>query len=134
MFCTCADEVKIKTIKNRYGDTYTQKVFPKYIQFIWTLRRHTAERSMLDGMLELPASHLGEELTTDYVLSQLNAQNCFDFAYQPQKGDNLVITSNQNLAGYLSCVYENGQWEQGHLSPFDYQLETIEEGKIECRT
>jgi len=133
MFCTCADEVKIKTIKNRYGDTYTQKVFPKYIQFIWTLKHHTLQSGILDGMLELPSSHLGNQLASADVLEQLNQRNCFDFTYQPQEGDTLVISSNQKIAGYLSFIFENGQWVRGHVSPFEYQLKTIEEGKVECR-
>jgi len=133
MFCTCADEVKIKTIKNRYGDTYTQKVFPKYIQFIWTIRKRTPQSGILDGMLELPSSHLGNQLTRDDVLKQLNQRNCFDFTYQPQEGDNLTISSNHKIAGYLSFIFENNQWVPGSFSPFEYQLKTFEEGKVECR-
>ena len=129
MFCTCANEVKVKTIKNRYGDTYTQKVFPKYIQFIWTLRRHIPEPSTMDGMLEMPSDQLGGHLTSEYVLAQLNASSCFDFVYQPQDKDNLVITSNQKITGFLSFIFQEGQWVKGQLSPFECRLETLQEGK-----
>lgn len=133
MFCTCADEVKVKTVTNRYGDTYTQKVFPKHIHFIWTLQRYSNERNLFDGMMEFPASILAESLNTNEVLKQLNNRDCFDFDYVPQEGDNLIISSNKGHHGYLSFLFENNQWNKGYLSPFNFILKVIEEGKVDCR-
>jgi hypothetical protein len=45
----------------------------------------------------LPGNSIGNGLDAKWIALNLNSENCFDFDYTPQEGDNLFIRQKCNL-------------------------------------
>jgi hypothetical protein len=98
---------------------------------VWTLAHYLGRvMSLMMGMPARPATQLGETMTQSYVLSQINAHQCFDFDYTPQEGDNLSL---QNQYGFMSFIYRGNSWEARTYDPFLSNLEQFADGKVNCK-
>lgn len=99
--------------------------------FTWSLfrpRKHDTHVFVI-GETGAPFFTSKGKLLVDKVQDQLNARNCFDFAYQPEDGDTLVITSSESGIEY-GFTYHNNEWEYSTM-PFEGRtLLEIEKGKI----
>lgn len=98
----------------------------------WTLYKYVGLHDWsMEGMLYLPSDKLGEDLTTEILLTELNNETCFDFEYQPNEGDNLVIyIDGESVYSFLSFIYRNGQWKAESYNGFIDKKERINYGKV----
>lgn len=123
--CTCNDPSTIVHHKKK-------RIKAGWIEYKWQLKRYACEsEGMAVGLYEFPVSQLNDTLTAQQVLEALQAGNAFDFAYQPAEGDNLLIhTEHAEAYRYMEFIYRNGQWAEGHYSPFDHELDPLRKGKV----
>ncbi len=102
----------------------------KQIEYTWTLYKFlgmSKEKEL--GRYMFPVNDVGNGLTSDFVLKELNSRNCFDFEYIPNQGDNLII-SKADSYNRIEFIFRDGKWEEDHYSPFDHEYEKIDNGKI----
>jgi hypothetical protein len=128
ILCTCPP----KTEKQPYLSKRKQKQLPPTPKgYRWAIMRlvRYIDEVLMEGIYELPSQELNGGLTEEWVLLNLNCENCFDAPYTPQEGDNLVLQSDEPYK-YLSFMFRNGQWERGYLCGFDVVVEKVVEGKI----
>ncbi|CAL2056508.1 hypothetical protein [Tenacibaculum sp. 190524A05c] len=139
--CTCSDMTTDK-IQELYCDEIKclgKKDFLKVIK--WKLNRYIGkEWSGMDGLMIMPSKNLTQELTEGFILKELNRQNCFDFNYKPNEGDNLIFEIGWlfNKRGkkvkheleykYSSYIFKNEKWEADSYNPFYEKTEIIKEG------
>ncbi|MDX1958618.1 MAG: hypothetical protein SFU98_08605 [Leptospiraceae bacterium] len=130
--CSCKLE-EHNIDKNRKSKKDKDLPIPK-LGYRWYLSRFVSKVSdsefMMEGEFEPPSKDLGNGLSDEWILVNLNLENCFDFEYTPSEGDNLVFKSDEKYI-YLSFVYKKGIWIKDNYSPFDTILKKIDEGKIE---
>ncbi len=96
----------------------------------WHLQRFIQNiESGMEGLPMMPVYKLNDDLTSNYVVSQLNAQNCFDFDYVPNQGDNLTLRSDGD---FMSFIYGARGWEIRSYDPFRDRLQGFAQGKMNC--
>ncbi len=101
------------------------------IEYIWTLYKHLGANPEIEmGRYEFPKSDIGQGLTADFVVSQLNSRNCFDFEYSPNEGDNLLINDSRYANGRLEFLFRDEQWIVDFYDPFSELTEMVFEGKV----
>lgn len=142
-FCTCASISK-KQLPIR-NDREVDKAEYEKTHYIWTLYKYLGEKdSLMMGDMILPVESLDEELTSEYILNQLNSKNRFDFQYAPSEGDNLQIRKEyvyksikriprQDLYDYISFIYRNGQWKEEFYDVFSDKTRQIKRGKVQFK-
>lgn len=116
--CTCAAlEAKLeqppRNIKPRKKRS---KAASEEGLYHWTLRRMAWKNDIVViGRYILPSESLEHGLDAEWVMLNLNCENCFDFSYTPQEGDWLRISSadTSKQYQYLSFMVVNGVWIQG---------------------
>ncbi len=109
----------------------------------WTLSKYLGKNeSSLDGLVMLPPNKLANEVTSNYIIKNLNTTHLFDFKYKPQEGNNLRITEHsikpwkkakfkyQQLYGELSFIFTNGKWIQEFYHPLEDKVEDIKNGIV----
>ena len=77
----------------------------------------------------MPDYELSNELTSSYVVAQLNAHDCFDFDYVPSLGDNLTLKRGGR---FMSFIYGAQGWKTGTHDPFTIKLAGVAQGKMNC--
>ena len=100
---------------------------------IWELFRVKGvnEDSWMEiGRYMIPHESLGKGLDAEWIALNLNMENCFDFEYQPQEGDNLYIRQNVRRGPYISFIFRSGEWKVDHYSPFKYDIEQVQRGVV----
>jgi hypothetical protein len=133
ILCTCKDKEK-PIVHNQNSRRYKreQATIPKVYQ--WHVFKFEEYRNddepIMEGLYELPVEDIGKGLTEEWVLLNLNVRNCFDVAYTPQEGDNLVIQDSQQPWVYLSFIFQNGGWGKGHYSSFDALQTLMIQGEV----
>lgn len=117
ILCTCS----MKEIESSDGDT----------EYIWHLSHFLGpnEDSKMGKYLP-PVSDIGKGLEADFVQSELNKHNCFDFEYKPSDGDNLVIYQSSTRFR-LEFIYRNDAWIEDHYSPFDHDCKEFKMGLLQ---
>ena len=115
--CTCSAE----EIANSTGDnTYT-----------WHLSQLMGpNKDDIVGKYQPPVSDLGKGLEADFVLSELNKHNCFDFEYKPSEGDNLTVYQSSTRFR-LEFIFKNDVWVEDHYSPFDHDFKELNSGVLQ---
>ncbi|WCM41040.1 hypothetical protein MG290_08710 [Flavobacterium sp. CBA20B-1] len=90
--CTCSD-LNTNKIQGLYSDEISRLGKKEFLKVIkWKLNRFLgAEWNGMDGLMIMPSQNLINELTENFILGELNIENCFDFEYQPNEGDNLIF-------------------------------------------
>lgn len=127
-FCTCKNEPK-QIVHHKKSKRWRQKN-PLAFAYVWTLSRFSEYfDSMMEGLMMEASDKLGEELTKEFVLEELNSRNCFDFEYIPHEGDCLSIHAN-NHWDFLSFIYREGVWVADQYDCFYVRTEKMEEGKL----
>lgn len=113
--CTCSDETALH--KENYH---------------WRLYRYIGKQTKrIVGKYRPPMHDIGAGLSGNFVLLQLHeTPSCFDFEYQAQEGDNLVLYDRKNMRR-LEFIFRNNSWEETYYAPFKHIKEQLCEGKIE---
>ncbi|UKN02270.1 hypothetical protein K6119_01895 [Paracrocinitomix mangrovi] len=93
------------------------------IEFIWILYRYNGKNKELEiGRYNFPSEDIGKGLDVEWVKLNLSCENCFDFQYTPQEGDNLILTQNIILSPYLSFIFKNNEWVEDFYNPFEHDI------------
>jgi hypothetical protein len=132
-FCSCnAEKIREKGAKDTTGPAAEGSPPATKGKYIWQLfRRQVSSKDVQTlGEYMLPQSDLGQGLQADWIASQLNERNCFDFDYHPAEGDNLQITENFSMSPYLSFLYKKGRWVVDHYNPLESDLKMISDGPL----
>ena len=139
--CACTDmsTLKIQELYSSEIKLLGKKDFLKVIR--WKLNRYLGSKwTGMDGLMIMPSKDLTHELTEDFILSELNEQNCFDFEYEPNEGDNLILEIGWlfNKRGkkikreleynYSSYIFKNKEWKAEAYNLFYEKIEIINEG------
>lgn len=116
-FCACMDDFETRQ---------------KNYKYTWTLQKLVGAKSEINrrGKIVRPTSDLGDGITQEETLKELEENNCFDFEYFPGENDTLHISTfcEDQRIKYFSLIFKNGAWTVGNnaFSP----KETIKEGYI----
>ena len=84
------------------------------------------------GRYLFPVDDIGKGLNAEQILLNLNVDNCFDFDYIPNEGDNLTLTTNIVLSPYVSFIFKKGEWTPKHYEPNAYEITFFAHGKIQA--
>lgn len=138
--CSCGDE----KIRYREADRY-HKVKGELVKipnkknddipiiYIWHLARYIgAQKNFMLGRYLFPVEDIGKGLNAEWILLNLNVDNCFDFDYIPNEGDNLTLTTNVVLSPYVSFIFKNGEWTAEHYDPNADEINFFAHGKIQA--
>ena len=83
----------------------------------WSLDRYIgSETSKMRIALKAMDLDLGNGITIDLMLEQMNSCNCFDFDYKPIEKDRLIISNcadNYNDHKYFGLLFRDGKWVKG---------------------
>ena len=125
ILCKCNDPKVI--VHNRKSRRNKDK---KTLEYAWTLSRYLGKSEDDEmGRYVMPIEDIGNGLTTDFVVNELNIRNCFDFEYTPNEGDNLEITRFESN-DRIEFIFKNGKWIDDHYSPFFHETEKFDNGKL----
>lgn len=103
-FCSCKDDLNSTDFKESENE-YVWEVF-SILELEFAVGRF------------IPPSDIGQGLEVDWVLLNLNYENCFDFNYEPKELDNLIIYKKpkknrvQDKFPQLSFIFEEGSWHE----------------------
>ncbi|MPT36503.1 MAG: hypothetical protein E2604_15790 [Flavobacterium sp.] len=105
-FCSCEPETikfREKEFYKKSGDQLIPVCNKKNdtipLIYIWQLFRFVEDYKdcAMPGQYILPGNSIGNGLDAKWIALNLNCENCFDFDYTPQEGDNLFIRQKCNL-------------------------------------
>lgn len=120
ILCTCAPPGQKPVVHNKKSRRHKKNGTPaeEPTEYLWSLHRYIgpSEDYML-GLYRFPSADIGEGLTAEWVLMNLNLRNCFDFEYTPAEKDCLRMRS-EKFGQYLAFLYEGGEWKEGVHDPF----------------
>lgn len=136
--CSCSSEnIKFrnqdlfKKIKGELVKISNKKNDKIPIINIWHLSRFVGEQAdTMMGSYQFPSKDIGNGLNVEWILLNLNIENCFDFDYTPDEGDSLTISTNVILGPYISFIFKNNEWSIDHYSPFHDETTIICKGII----
>jgi hypothetical protein len=132
--CTCLVDGNIKTVIHHKNARRQKKdrLLDSNNAYKWTLYKYVGLQELtIDGMLLPPSDKLGEYLTNETILSELKNETCFDFEYQPNDGDNLLIyCESKSVYSFLSFIFRANQWEADTYDSFTHKTERINYGKV----
>lgn len=137
--CTCLTDKDLEVFEahQKLKHLLKQSISATSKPITWTLHRYIGKVDNSDlvvmGMLDMPSEKLLNSLSNEYVLSQINSCNCFDFDYTPTEGDNLKIEKQRNVnwTEFLSFIFRKGKWEADSYDTFIESIEDINFGKVE---
>lgn len=130
------DEITVTHNKNsrRFPKTKIDRDNYHETQLEWSLSKYIRTIPDIDFFHLMPAKKLTDELTEEYLISELNSKNIFDFDYFPNEGDYLAVRYkyiNKEIKNkyriplqYMTFIYKNGSWNTGV-----YENEITEEFK-----
>lgn len=125
--CTCKHESTPSIHHKKSKRRKRHQAIP--LEITWTLYQYLGKKNhTLDGMAEIPSQILAQQLTVDFVQSQLNQANCFDFDYQPNEGD--CLTLRHSGSGFLSFIFRETKWTIDSYDPFMDATQKILAGKM----
>ena len=105
-------------------------------EYTWSLTRYVGRsKSIRLGKILKPSEDLGNAITIERVLKEMNSRHCFDFDYTPQENDSLRIRNGQKGEAYkyLTIVYTDNTWIAGSNGTFGVIKKTINRGVVEQR-
>ena len=130
--CTCAPTVAAPVEHNKNSRRAKREradALPVE-ETTWHLQRFVRKiESSMEGLPMMPDYELSNELTSSYIVAQLNAHDCFDFDYVPSLGDNLTL---RNKGDFMSFIYGAQGWQIGSYDPFRDRLQGFAQGKMNC--
>lgn len=120
-----------KMVKNELVKIPNKKNENIPIIFIWRLFKFKSKNNSNEiGRYMLPSNDIGNGLDAEWIALNLNLENCFDFDYTPDEGDNLFIQTNEEASAYISFIFTNNQWTIEHYDPFTWDIKHIKDGII----
>ena len=128
-FCTCLEikDHELINIHKRLEKFHNKKLLQSKEPFSWILYEFAGfkDNTGIMGLLNMPSGKIGQFLTEEFVLDQLNNKNCFDFDYEPKDGDNLQINFQRNKywVEFLSFIYHENQWRADSYDTFNEKIE-----------
>lgn len=129
VLCTCQNEAT-ELVHNKNSRRYKNSPKIQIKGYRWFLLRFIDTfEPMMEGQYEPPSKEIGAGLTAEWVLLHLNFENCFDFDYTPQEGDNLMIYA-ENPQKYMSFIFRQSEWICDRYDRFSTMLELRLEGEI----
>ncbi len=137
-FCSC-DNGKIKFREPRLLVKKRGKIIEKEnpknskipLQYVWTLFKLDGQKEVTEiGRYMIPTNDLGKGLNSEWIVLNLNCEDCFDFDYKPKKGDCLKIHQNIVLSPYISFIFDGNEWIIDHHDPFFTEISQIKKGII----
>ena len=145
--CSCSD-ISSEKIKKLFSSELDQLKRKKesFLLIKWKLFKYIAyEWNGMDGMLFSPTDKLTSEVTVEYLCAEMNNRNCFDFAYSPTEGDNIVFEVEKIGKGgrpkikqprYLfnSLIFKDNQWTIDSYNPFYDKTEEIGKGVLKYKS
>lgn len=138
--CSCTTDNKVDIVHNKNSRRYKNYIKEKNPnRIIWTLYKYEGKQYFgMDGLLIAPVDKLDEMFTAEYVKTELNKRNCFDFDYEPKDGDYLVLaicqTGKEAIRSehkFLPFVYASGQWTINSYNSFYEKTVELKSGKVE---
>jgi hypothetical protein len=125
ILCKCSSP-KVAAQKNNPK----RKKKKEAIAYTWTLYKYLGlSKEVILGRYTFPSNDIGNGLTVNFVLQELNIRNCFDFEYNPNEGDNLIISNAESLTR-IEFIFREEQWVEDHYSPFSDDYEEFDRGKV----
>jgi hypothetical protein len=135
VLCTCENEEK-PILHNKNSRKHKNQ--PKEIIYRWYLYDLEEVTWLIAvGLYRLPSDDLGQGLTQEWVLLHLNHEQCFDFAYLPKEGDNLVIRKEQEgtkFYDFMSFIFKSGAWVEGEYDGISHLTKLNKKGKIKAES
>jgi hypothetical protein len=101
--------------------------------YVWVLTRLVGlKEGKFVGKILPPSNNLGNGVTPENLVGQLNQSNIFDFEYQPNENDSLRISFQKTgeLKQYFTLIYRDNKWQSGRNPLFSSIVEQIAKGKI----
>lgn len=143
--CGCSDSSP-ERMKKLFSSELKQLKRKEYFHLIkWTLYKYIKyEWSDMDGMLFLPTDKITAQLTTEYLCSEMNRGNCFDFEFTPTEGDSIIFeVEHINKNGrplkqqpdtlFTSLIFRNNRWTIESYNAFYDKTEELKKGVITIR-
>ncbi|MEY8847218.1 hypothetical protein AB9K26_00225 [Psychroserpens sp. XS_ASV72] len=130
-FCTC-DLDEFSSSRDKKSSNKSNKEKSKDVtEYVWTLFKFEGDKKQKEmGRYMFPEDDIGNGLNAEWIVLNLNCEDCFDFDYSPSEGDNLTISKNHVLSPYLSFVFSKDEWKIEHYDPFLYETSVLNHGKI----
>jgi hypothetical protein len=127
--CTCFPATMSKIVHHKNSRKLKNKARN---EFTWTLKKYIGDIHFpMEGMITFPLDALSDDLTTEKMLVDLNARNCFDFDYLPKDGDYLqIFAPHRYEREFLSFIYREGEWKADYYDSFRDETEKINYGKV----
>jgi hypothetical protein len=130
VLCTCKKDTAVVE-HNKNSRKHKKQVVEKENVFRWYLSEFVESfEPIMEGEYEPPVSDIGNGLSAEWVLLNLNDGNCFDVDYTPKEGDNLVINHSRRTYVRLSFVFRSGSWIEGYYYFFGNTLRLMINGKV----
>jgi len=151
IFCTC-NEQELNSILNLEIESFkifdNKEEYNKQIYY-WKLEKTVREltfeeKRRIMGQIIRPSEKLDQDLTAEFVMEALNNNAEFDFDYNPEDGDELLIGVSYKypqvgnhyrplLPQPMIFVYENKEWYFGYIDHFSYKQVELKKGNITLR-
>lgn len=95
----------------------------------WGLQRVAPNRTITyrKGRAAVQKFNIKEEDLRNKIMQELNAQNCFDFEFEPQENDRLQIRYKEN--NWFAYRYQKGQWQKDNSTSLDGWRSLLENHK-----
>jgi hypothetical protein len=106
---------------------------PNPDNLIWTLHAYRGKHDYaMEGIIPFPSSQIAHGLTSEWVASELNERNCFDFEHVPQEREMLKIDQGQDRyePKFLSFIYQEGKWVRDEFYGFQDWIQQMRAGKL----
>ena len=128
--CTCNDPSVV--VHNKNSRRHKRKNGGKKArEYIWELHHYVGEIEISEmGFYNMPYEDIGKGLTAEFVLKELNRNNCFDFEYRPKEGDNLSIRIKDSIYS-MDFIFRNNEWILEHYSPFYVETQRFLNGTVQ---
>lgn len=118
----------------------------KSFKILWKLNRFVKHEWIgMDGMVIEPIKMFTHQITHEFIKEEMNARNCFDFDYNPEEGDSIILEyfqnskrkktkkMNQPKNGYMSFIFKKDQWIIENYNPFYDQTQELNKGLVKIR-
>lgn len=144
-FCTCASIAPIPYPVDPDKGGLKQDEYNK-THFIWRLNRYMGKKnSQMLGQMIMPLQHLSDELTIDKLIMEFCRKDIFDFEYEPNESDELIIREEYiyksvkghqrpELNEFMSLIYKDSCWQDDYYNIFEDRTRMFKKGVIKFKT
>lgn len=136
MLCTC-EEIKFREPITYEADfnNCEPKVIPREnlpeLVIVWSLKHASHNGGSLFGEMKVSYNAVDLNYDNNFILSQLNNLDCFDFHYTPRNGDELSFKTNEFGSKQVFFTFKDHKWTAGSHHSFNYTFKEIASGILE---